>query len=47
MQHIKGTSNVADHLSRILVDPTIEIASLGSFISVFDKSAMRDHLVLA
>ncbi len=44
---MRGDSNVADHLSRIQLEPAIDVASLGSFISVFDKSALRDHLAVA
>jgi hypothetical protein len=44
MLHIRGDSNVADHLSRIT--PT-DAAHLGAFISVFDKSALFDAIRLA
>ena len=45
MEHIRGNSNVADHLSRIiLVIDHNDIAKLGAFISVFDKSALFDAI---
>lgn len=44
MHHIRGDSNIADHLSRIVPS---EAATLASFISVFDKSALMDAIKLA
>lgn len=40
MQHVRGDSNVADHLSRINPLSTKTSANLGAFISVFDESAL-------
>ncbi len=41
MLHVRGDSNVADHLSRITPAPA---ADLASFISVFDKSALFEAI---
>ncbi len=41
MLHVRGDSNVADHLSRITPAP---IADLAAFISVFDTSALFDAI---
>lgn len=47
MLHVRGDSNVADHLSRISHVSNAELAHLGSFISVFDKPALFDAIKIA
>jgi hypothetical protein len=44
MLHVRGDSNIADHLSRISHADGADISKLGSFISVFDKSALFDAI---
>jgi hypothetical protein len=44
MLHVRGDSNVADHLSRISDVSTADLAHLGAFISVFDRSALFDAI---
>jgi hypothetical protein len=47
MEHIRGDSNVADHLSRISPVSSADIAALSAFISVFDESALFDAIKAA
>ena len=47
MLHVRGDSNVADHLSRISHISNDYLAKLSSFISVFDKPALFDAIKLA
>lgn len=44
MLHVRGDSNVADHLSRITRVNAADVAQLRSFISVFDKSAIFEAI---
>jgi hypothetical protein len=47
MLHVRGDSNVADHLSRISLAGDADVAKCAAFISVFDKSALFDAILLA
>lgn len=47
MVHVKGDSNIADHLSRVSHVDTADVAQLASYISVFDHSSLFDAIKLA